>query len=780
MTVERQSEEGTGSQHGLSGKSSLPTGPIPSERIHGSGPTASRVREFDWASTPLGPIVSWSETLLATVNLMLSNRFGCNIFWGPELIQVYNDAYAIFLGEKESKALGQRADVCWSEAWEFLAPQVEAVMKHGKTTYLENVLIPIERGGCLQDLSWTYSYSPVYLPDGAIGGLFITCQETTLEVLATRKLRESEDRANRILRSIGDAVIVTDKHACITGMNPVAEALTGWTELDAKGHELHDVFSIIDPITRKAVESPAEEVTRLGVVGGSKGPTVLIAQDGRETFIDDSSAPILNDEKQITGVVLVFRDITERRATEQERDLAQQQLEGVMDATTDGILSLDRDWTITYLNKRGGEILAPSGNILGKNFWDSFPSVLYEDSPYVFHYNNAMDHGIAGEFEALYPEPYNLIFAVSVRPAYGGVVLFFRDVTMERREAEALRESEARLSAIYGTSVGFIGLLQPDGTILDCNRAALQLGGTTREKLNGLRYWQGPWFSYTKGMPDVVQRAVVRAATGEFVRHELALVRPSGKIQTFDFSISPVRDVDGTVVFLVPEAHDITTLKSTRAELAASREELHWTVELSTSIPWTADTEGNMLDFSHNWLELSGLTRESALGKGWMQVVHPDDRDSVVATWKQCLQNGEAYHVEHRMRAASGSYRWISVRALPRRDVFGSIVKWYGTVEDIEERKAAEDASIRSQTEAGISQLADSIASRINGPLLHVADLLAQAESSTLPDHIHDLVSTSNRNLRQVVDATGELLSRHQPFLPANPAELAQPWASPA
>ena len=722
--------------------------------IHGGGPMADMVRDFDWSKTPLGPIHTWSETLLSTANLILTNQFGCNSFLGPEMVQIYNDAYAPFMGAKHPAGLGQRAQDCWAEAWEFISPQLEAVVQHGTPTYLENQLIPLERAGSIQDYYFTYCYSPIYLPDGTIIGTFVTCQETTQKVLATRKLRESEDRANRILRSIGDAVIVTDADSHITGMNPLAETLTGWSEAEGKGHALEEVFKIAGQQSRPPVENPASEIKRLGIATGATEPSILVARDGRKTHIDDSSAPILNDEGQVTGIVLVFRDITARRATEFERDRIQRELAQVTEATSDGILSFDRDWRITYLNAVGKRILAPSGNILGTNFWQSYPSVIYENSPYVFHYNNAMYRGIAGDFEAFYPEPLNIFFSVSVRPSEDGIVLFFRDVTAQRSEAQALVESEARLSAIYGTAVGFIGLLSPDGTIIDCNRAALKLGGTTREKLSGLRYWQGPWFSNTKGMPDMVQRAVGRAASGEFVRQELSLVRPSGKIQTFDFSISPVCNDQGEVIFLVPEGHDISALKSTRAELAASREELHWTVELSTPIPWTSDIEGNILDFSRSFLELTGLRRDQVVGKGWMQALYSEDVDRVVSVWSDSLRSGQPVDVQYRLRTASNEFRWVRARANPRRDVDGVIVKWYGTIEDVDERKNAEDALVRSEVLAATERMTHQIADQINTPLAEINAMLGRAEISTDLEEIQRYISNSKRDIRRLLNTS--------------------------
>jgi PAS domain S-box-containing protein len=137
---------------------------------------------------------------------------------------------------------------------------------------------------------------------------------------AERRLRQSEQRLRTTLRSIGDAVIATDTAGRIVFINPAAQALTGWDERVAIGEPLERVFTIIHEDTRAPVESPAATVLREGVVVGLGNHTVLLARDGREVPIDDSGAPIRDADGTMMGVVLVFRDVTDRRAMEWERE----------------------------------------------------------------------------------------------------------------------------------------------------------------------------------------------------------------------------------------------------------------------------------------------------------------------------------------------------------------------------------------------------------------------------------------------------------------------------
>lgn len=134
-----------------------------------------------------------------------------------------------------------------------------------------------------------------------------------------KRVRQSEQWLATILKSIGDAVIAVDRGGAVTFMNPVAEALTGWQQEAALGRDLTEVFHVIDTETATLRENPAVKAFQEGIVVAPTNQTALLAKDGTETPIDDSAAPIKDDAGNITGAVLVFRDITERKQAVEER-----------------------------------------------------------------------------------------------------------------------------------------------------------------------------------------------------------------------------------------------------------------------------------------------------------------------------------------------------------------------------------------------------------------------------------------------------------------------------
>ena len=173
------------------------------------------------------------------------------------------------------------------------------------------------KDGRLVNISLTVS--PIHDEEGRVVGASKIARDITEQARMRLELAEERERLRVTLNSIGDGVITTDNAGRVAYLNPVAEQLTGWRNSDAAGRPLEEVFKIINEESRKPVENPATKVLREGIVVGLANHTLLITKDGHERSIDDSGAPIRVNSGELSGVVLVFRDVTQRRAEERER-----------------------------------------------------------------------------------------------------------------------------------------------------------------------------------------------------------------------------------------------------------------------------------------------------------------------------------------------------------------------------------------------------------------------------------------------------------------------------
>ena len=186
------------------GRTIIPTRRVPGEVTlpADGGVMGLAVRSFDWASTPLGPMATWPQSLRVAVGICLHSRFPMFVWWGSKLINIYNDAYIPVLGKRHPDALGQPAREIWGEIWDVIGPQADAVMLRGEATWNERAPLLMERNGFTEQTFFNWSYSPICAEKGEVLGLFCACTEETQRVLAEDALRESEAR----FRQLADAM----------------------------------------------------------------------------------------------------------------------------------------------------------------------------------------------------------------------------------------------------------------------------------------------------------------------------------------------------------------------------------------------------------------------------------------------------------------------------------------------------------------------------------------------------------------------------------------------
>ncbi len=164
--------------------------------LTGGGEMGAAMRQFDWASTPLGPPQAWPRTLKTCLRIMLASRQPMWVWWGPELINFYNDAYLPIIGGKHPGALGRPARLVWAEIWEQISERIAAAMQ-GEASYAEAELLVMQRNGYPEETYYTFSFSPVPEEDGSIGGIVCANTDDTDRVIGARRLALLREVASR-------------------------------------------------------------------------------------------------------------------------------------------------------------------------------------------------------------------------------------------------------------------------------------------------------------------------------------------------------------------------------------------------------------------------------------------------------------------------------------------------------------------------------------------------------------------------------------------------------
>ena len=158
---------------------------------------AKLIRSKDWSKTPLGPIDEWPVSLQTTLGVVLRNRFAMMIWWGPELLNFYNDAYRPILRDKHPASLGAPAHELWAEIWDFAGPLARGIMDGKPATWMEDTQLFIKSGDITEETYFTFSYSPIPGEDGKVAGVLNTVQETTMKVQGERQVTMLHDLAAR-------------------------------------------------------------------------------------------------------------------------------------------------------------------------------------------------------------------------------------------------------------------------------------------------------------------------------------------------------------------------------------------------------------------------------------------------------------------------------------------------------------------------------------------------------------------------------------------------------
>jgi PAS domain S-box-containing protein len=382
----------------------------------------------------------------------------------------------------------------------------------------------------LSALASQHSYlTPVYTaafdPDNTQRLAVFVVVGLLVSFLARSRTR-AEARFRVTLSSIGDAVIVTDRQGRVSFMNGVAQSLTGWEQREALGKPLPEVFKIVNEQSRKPVENPVTKVLRHGTVVGLANHTLLVAKDGAERPIDDSGAPVRDDRGDITGVVLVFRDVSERRQAEQ----VSSQLAAIVESAEDAIIGKTLDGVITSWN-HGAELLYgySAEEVRGRPITLLAPPDRRDEIPQILERLKRGERIERLETVRVSEDGKLIDVSLTISPikdgagTITGASTIARDIT-GRKEADKERESllerdraaqEQVRNILESISDGFYAL-DRQWRYTYVNQRAARLARRPREELIGSNIWET--FPHAVGQKDYgeLQRAAAEQVPAHF------------------------------------------------------------------------------------------------------------------------------------------------------------------------------------------------------------------------------------------------------------------------
>jgi formate hydrogenlyase transcriptional activator len=386
----------------------------------------------------------------------------------------------------------------------------------------------------------------------------------------------------------------------------------------------------------------------------------------------------------------------------------QERLRLILDSASEAICGCDSNGTCLFANASAARILGydDSAELIGKNLHalehhtrkDGTPYPIEECPIYIGFQKNENVH----RDDEIYWRRDGTSFPVEfwshlvIRDGKTlGAVITYIDITERRQAAEALRKSEERWRSVYENSAIGVALTDLNGRFLAVNRAYEKMLGYSEEELRKLTFMEITEEDYRDANSGLVGE-LLEGKRQQF-QIEKQYRRKDGTLRWVNNNVSLVPGTESMPRFIMALSEDITQRKQAEESLRKSEDELRTIIETIPTFVVRSLPDGSVDFLSQSLLDYTGFSREQLLGWGWRDFVHPDDAGRAMDKWRVALAGGEPLEVEVRRRRADGIYRWYLVRQVPLRDDKGNVVRWYGTLHDIEDRIQAEAALRKSE-----------------------------------------------------------------------------------
>jgi PAS domain S-box-containing protein len=774
---------------------------------HG-GDMARRIRDHDWAATPLGAPEAWPQALRFAIDLILASTFPAALYWGPELRLLYNDAWAPIPADRHPWALGRPGAEVWAEIWDVVGPQMSRVMATGQGYAVYDQMLRMNRGGRPHETWWNYSFTPIRDESGAVVGILNQGNETTRSVLAERARLAEVGRLRELFEQAPGCI------ALLHGPDHVFEiANAAYLELIG-GREVvgKPITQALPEVIEQGFVDLLDQVFRDGVAYRADSTPVRLRRgtaEGETRLLDFVYQPIKDANGLTTDIFVVANDVTERATAEAALRESEERLQLALDSSV-GVgtwfwdVPANRVTADARFLKLYGVAMAPGEGAPVEAFFVN----LHPDDRPVLEAQIAEALATGGDFDAEYRlvQPDESIRWVSAqgRPILDadGHPLRFPGVSFditERKLAEEAARAAAEELRAANEAQSFIYELAEKQRALDTPAAIMRLTASALARqidgdrvgfyrVEGDQILFGPC-SIRGGLPvltgAIALDQVGNAALSSYRAGRTLVVSDSARdpaladsdipqragaaigvplrrggqwVASFFVNQAAPRQWTAEEVAFVEAVAEISWDAVQRAEaltaLRASEAQFRAIANSIDQMVWSTRSDGFHDYYNDRWYEYTGTPPGSTDGEGWAEVFHPDDQPRAWALWNHCLATGETYHIEYRLRHHSGVYRWVLGRAKPVRDEADRITRWFGSCTDIQDIVDAREVLARSREE-----LEEAIRER-TARLMEAEAQLRQAQKMEAVGQLTGGIAHDFNNMLAVVIGALDLLER--------------------
>ncbi|MEO7457620.1 MAG: PAS domain-containing protein, partial [Gemmatimonadaceae bacterium] len=565
------------------------------DNFPGGGELGALIRAKDWSRSILGPIDLWPASLRTTVSVVLYSAFPMIVLWGPELVQIYNDAYRMLMGAKHPDGLGQPNRECWPEAWEINSSIYPRVLA-GETVSFAEARYPLAPHGVLEDYYLTLSYSPVRDEGGAVGGVFVTVFDVTSEVRA----RLERDRAIASVRGERERL-----HEVFAQAPAAIAVLEGddyrFTVANARYRELVGGRNVVD----RTLDEALPEVRGQGFVAlldrvRSSGEPYMATEalvrlprgasgELEDVYVDFVYQPLRDASDDVYGVMAHAVEVTDQVHARRRFEMLAAERAAVLGQVADVVITTDSEGRVKFANGAAGVIYGDV--VLGKTVWDQDQPFTLLDAAGERRAPDGVALARAVRGERVIDEEWRvrradgtevLVLGSAVPVSIGdgapmGAAMTVRDVTEQRRLQQQVELERNRLSEVFEQSPALIAVTRGSAhTFATANPPFRQVVGGGRQ-FTGLTVREALPELDGQGFYELLDD--VYASRETFVGREI-LARfdrnGDGRVNDgyFNFVYQPLDDADDDARGILIHAVEVTEQVLARKDVEAKADEL--------------------------------------------------------------------------------------------------------------------------------------------------------------------------------------------------------------
>ncbi len=771
------------------------------------GEMGTLMRAKNWHATSLGDPGEWPQSLKTTISIVLNSKFPMFLFWGPELLCFYNDAYRAILGEdgKHPFILGIPGKIAWKEIWDFIDPLIIHVLEDGGATWSEDQLAPIYRNGRVEDLYATYSYSPVIDETGFPAGIIVTVTETTDKVIAKRKTEESERNLRLIIEQAQVAI------AIFRGPEYVVEiANKRALELWGRQDELvtnKPILELMPELGSQGIKQLLDHVYKTAEpFSATELPVELLRNGQLETaYINFVYEALYDAEGNVNGIITIGTEVTTSVIARKKIEESESRFRIMVKEAPVAIAVINGpDLIFESVNDEMLKLLGKSPNIIGMSYAKALPEMISQ--PYFQLLQDAYTTGrmvaqseakaqlehngelIEGYYNYVYQPITNdegqttsimavatnvteqVISRIKVQELNEELASMNEELSSSNEEINAaneeLNQSQKSLQAlnddltenenllrglIKQAPVGICLIRAEDLVVMEVNDYYLELVDKKRDDLEKQSIWDALPEAAETYRP--IMDAVIKTAESfKGKEHELILTR-NGKPErvVFDFVYEPLKADDEIIEAVMVLAIDVTDKVEARRNIEEMEERVRLAVEAAEIGTFDLDMVKQTMLTSARFDNIFGFDSHVSWDT-FKSSIHPDDQESRMAAHQIALLTGKLFY-EARVIHPDNSVHWIRVQGQVYFDNNKNPVRMLGTLLDITQFK-----QLQQQKDDFISIASHELKTPITS-LKASLQLLEKVKDRATPGLLPKLISQSNKSMQKISMLVEDLLN---------------------